>query len=253
MTYIFLIGLESQQQSKIVREVCLSIWSIMRPDCIPKPTKEHWELIDLEFERRAHFSHCLQFVDGKHFRVIKPEHSGSMFYNYKDFFLSVVLMVVTDTNYRSVYVDIGRCGKDCESTVFKRSKLRTTIQTNTLVLLTERPLAGTEGPNVPYFFVGDEGFALNRNILRPFGGSNLTFKKRVYIHRLCRAQKYVDCVFGILSNKCRNFQRPLNVSPDFAVDIVKACIVAHNFICERDDYKFEDALTVTGLEDVPDG
>jgi len=31
---------------------------------------------------------------------------------------------------------------------------------------------------VPHFFVGDEGFALNRNILRPFGGSNLSVKKK---------------------------------------------------------------------------
>ena len=45
-----------------------------------------------------------------------------------------------------------------------------------LELPSERPLSGTEGPNVPYFFVGDEGFALNRNILRPFGVSNLSVK-----------------------------------------------------------------------------
>jgi len=37
------------------------------------------------------------------------------------------------------------------------------------------------------------------------------------------------------------------------VVIVKACVVLHNFVCDRDGYKFEDALTVTGLEDVPDG
>jgi hypothetical protein len=43
-----------------------------------------------------------------------------------------------------------------------------------------------------------------------------------------------------------NFQRPLNVNPDFAVVIVKACVVLHNFVRER------DALTVTGLG-VPDG
>ena len=56
-----------------------------------------------------------------------------------------------------------------------------------------------------------------------------------------------------MSNKWRTFQRPLNVSPDFAVDIVKACVVLHNVVRERDGYKFEDALTVTRLEDVPDG
>jgi hypothetical protein len=42
----------------------------------------------------------------------------------------------------------------------------------------EMPLSGTEGPNVPHFFVGEEGFALNRNILRPFVGSNLGVKKK---------------------------------------------------------------------------
>jgi hypothetical protein len=43
-----------------------------------------------------------------------------------------------------------------------------------LVLPSERPLAGTEGPNVPYLFVGEEGLALNTNILRPFGGYTLS-------------------------------------------------------------------------------
>ena len=52
-----------------------------------------------------------------------------------------------------------------------------------LELPSERLLSGTEDPNVPYFFVGDEGFALNRNIylLRPFGGSNPSVKKRVQL------------------------------------------------------------------------
>jgi len=48
-----------------------------------------------------------------------------------------------------------------------------------LELPSDRPLAGTEGPDVPYFLVEDEGFALNRNILRHFGGSNLSVKSNV--------------------------------------------------------------------------
>ena len=47
-----------------------------------------------------------------------------------------------------------------------------------LELPSDRPLSVTEGRNVPHFFVGDEGFALNRNILRPFGRSNLSVKKK---------------------------------------------------------------------------
>jgi hypothetical protein len=60
-------------------------------------------------------------------------------------------------------------------------------------------------------------------------------------------------VFGIFSNKLRIFQRPHNVSPDFTVDIFKACAVRHNFVRKRVGYKFEDAMTVTGLEDISDG
>ena len=48
--------------------------------------KEQWELIAFEFEKTADFAHCLGAVDGKHIRVMKPESSGSMFNNYKDFF-----------------------------------------------------------------------------------------------------------------------------------------------------------------------
>ena len=91
-------------------------------------------------------------------------------------------MAVADTNYRFVYVDIGSYGKDCGSTIFKRSALWTSIPTNVLELPSERPLSGTEGPNVPHFFVRDEGFALNRNILRPFSGSNLSVKKKSAEH-----------------------------------------------------------------------
>jgi hypothetical protein len=38
----------------------------MCPECIPKPTKEQWELTTLEFEKTANFPHCLGADDGKH-------------------------------------------------------------------------------------------------------------------------------------------------------------------------------------------
>jgi len=93
-------------------------------------------------------------------------------------------MAVADTNSRIMYVYIGSYGKDCGSTFFKRSTPWTSIQINMLELSSEIPLSGTVSPNVPHFFVGDEGFALNRNILQPSSGSNLTVKKRVYNYHL---------------------------------------------------------------------
>ena len=134
----------------------------MRPECIPRPANEQRELTALEIEIRANFPHCLGAVGAKHIRINKPEHSGSMFCNYEDFFPLVVLMAVADTNCRFVYVDVGSYGEDCDSTIFKRSTLWRSIQANMLELPSERPPAETVSPDVPYLFVGDEGYALNK-------------------------------------------------------------------------------------------
>ena len=82
--FSYRIGISTARN--IVRTVCPNNWSIVRPERMSKPIKEQYELTALEFERRADFPHCLGAVDGKRIQVIKPEHSGSMFYNNKDFF-----------------------------------------------------------------------------------------------------------------------------------------------------------------------
>jgi len=37
---------------------------------------------------------------------------------------------------------------------------------------------------------------------------------------------------------------------EFAIDIVKCCCVLHNFVRDRDGFKFDDTLTITGMEDL---
>jgi len=64
-----------------------------------------------------------------------------------------------DTNCRFVCAGIGSYGKDCVSIIFKRSTLWASIQKIMLELTSKISLPGTEGPNVPHFFLGDEGFS----------------------------------------------------------------------------------------------
>jgi len=59
----------------------------MRPECIPKPTKEQWELTAFEFEKAPDFPHCLGAIDGNNIRTIKTQQSGWIFYIHKYFFL----------------------------------------------------------------------------------------------------------------------------------------------------------------------
>lgn len=202
------------------------------------------------FLNKTQFPHCIGAVDGKHLRVVKPEHSGSLYFNYKGYF-SIVLMAVCDANYRFTFVDIGAYGSKADPTVFQKSSLWKNIQDEAIEFPKSEPLPGSESPNVPYFFLGDEAFPLSTKLMRPFGGHNLSVEKRVFNYRLSRGRRLIECTFGIMSNKWRIFHRPMNVNIDLAVKITKACVILHNFVRVRDGSRLEDASTVVGWEDLP--
>lgn len=81
-------------------------------------------------------------------------------------------------------------------------------------------------------------------LMRPYSGKHLNINQRVFNYRLSRARRYVECAFGILANKWRIFHRPLNVKYDFAIDIIKACCVLHNFVISRDGNRMSDELYI---------
>lgn len=217
---------------------------------MPLPTMEKWREIIQGFENHANFLNCISAVDGKHIRIIKPIDSGSLFYNYKNY-CSILLMAVCDSNYSFIFVDIGSFGKCADSTVFRDSIFYQKLMKNELNIPEDQPLTCTESPLLPNVLVGDEGFGISTKLLRPFGGNNLTVKKKVFNYRLCRARRYIECTFGIYANKWRIFHRPLNVSIELSEEIIKACCVLHNFVRTMDGVNFDDTLVVDGFDDMP--
>uniref|UniRef100_A0A8C5PRF5 DDE Tnp4 domain-containing protein n=1 Tax=Leptobrachium leishanense TaxID=445787 RepID=A0A8C5PRF5_9ANUR len=218
--YNFCIGRSTA--GEIVRKVCQTIWETMKEQCLPTPTDEAWVAIAAGFWGRANFPNCLGAVDGKHVCIVKPLHSGSLYQNDKHFF-SIGLLAVADANYNFVYVDVGSYGKDSDSTLFRNSTLWDELESGTLHIPRPAPLPGRDVA-VPYAFVGDEAFGLSTHLLRPYSGTHLTVK-RVFNYRLARDSLYVECSFGILTNKWRIFHRLLYVNVDFCVDIVKCCCI----------------------------
>lgn len=104
----------------ILRQVCDALWARTKTMCMPEMTKERWEEVAKGFEMYANFPNCIGAIDGKHIRLVQPKGTGSLYYNYKLYF-STVLLAVCDANYSFIYVDIHSTQKVKE--LFSRASL----------------------------------------------------------------------------------------------------------------------------------
>lgn len=117
--------------SVIIPATCKVLWEGLKTTEFPGFTTEHWYEVAKRFKKNTYFPHCLGAIDGKHVRVVKPEHSGSFFYNYKQFF-SIVLLAVADSEFRFMYIDVGAVGKSADPTVLDESTFGKALLENTL-------------------------------------------------------------------------------------------------------------------------
>jgi hypothetical protein len=66
---------------------------------------EDWLCTADEFFGRTNFPNCLGAVDGKHTRMCKPDGIGSLFFNYKNFF-STILVALVVADYCFISIDV---------------------------------------------------------------------------------------------------------------------------------------------------
>jgi len=157
-----------------------------------------------------------------------PDNAGSSFFNYKGSH-SIVFFAICDANYNFIYVDIGSFGRGSDSTVFKNSSFGQKFIRKEMNLPNPTPIS-VEGPNLPYFLVGDEAFPLTEYMLRPYPGRNLTPEREIYNYRLSCARRTIENTFGILASQWRIFRRPIDSSVQTATKIVQAAVCLHNFL-----------------------
>ena len=74
--------------------------------------------IERKFATRWNFPNYCGALDGKYVVRQAPARSESLYYNYKGIF-SPVLMALVDADYRFIFVDIGDCGSNSDSGIFK--------------------------------------------------------------------------------------------------------------------------------------
>lgn len=212
-------------------EVCKVIWNTLKCKHMPAPSVNKFQKIATEFYDKWNFPNCVGSIDGKHIRVRCPKNSGSMYYNYKQFF-SIVLMAVADANYKFIMIDVGAYGKDSDGSVLSNSKFYQRIDDGSLKLPEETNLPNS---NVlaPFVFIGDEAFPLRNYIMRPFPRKQShDNEKSYYNYRLSRARMTIECAFGIASSKFRVLLKSIETKVENADHIIKAICILHNTIID---------------------
>lgn len=142
---------------------------------------------------------------------------------------SIVLMGITDADYKLLYVDVGRNGKFADGGVFNRCTFGQALDRNLLRLPAPKALPGREDP-VPYVLVADDAFAMRPNLMKPFAHRDLTLAEQVFNYRLSRARRVIENVFGIMSSRFRVLLHPIHLDPEKTKKVVLACSVLHNFL-----------------------
>ncbi|XP_011875847.1 PREDICTED: uncharacterized protein LOC105566446 [Vollenhovia emeryi] len=166
-----------------------------------KPIRKEWIKIFNGFWRNWNFPNCVGAIDGNHVQINAPPNSGSLYYNYKKTF-STVLMAACDYEYKFTLVDVGAYGSDAG--VFSQSEFGQALFEGELDL-PENTRVPENNSETPCFFVGDEEFQLTKNLMRSYSGRNLSEDKAIFNYRLSRARRTIENTFGILAARWRIF------------------------------------------------
>ncbi|KAK9731682.1 hypothetical protein QE152_g13487 [Popillia japonica] len=110
--------------------------------------------------------------------------------------------------YNGKIVDIGACGKEGDSNIFKESTMGKSIDSNNFNIPGEQCLMGT---NICYY-------------------------------RICRARRVSENAFGLLSQIFRIFYTPISINPDTCIDLIMTACCLHNLLREEYRHKIGPAL-----------
>ena len=86
------------------------------------------------------------------------------------------------------------------------------------------------GGALPYFFIGDDAFALASNLMKPFPTRKLSATQRIFNYRISHARRTVENAFGILATRFRLFRREIDMEPTGVTEVVLAAVALHNYL-----------------------
>uniref|UniRef100_A0A0P4W889 DDE Tnp4 domain-containing protein n=1 Tax=Scylla olivacea TaxID=85551 RepID=A0A0P4W889_SCYOL len=148
------------------REVCQAIIDEYANEVMVCPsTSEGWRAIADKFLQRWNFPHTCGSLDGKHVAIRRPLNSGTMYFNYKGFYF-IILMALVDADNKFIWEDVCGAGPASNAQIYNTSELKECVEDGTLGFPDPVPLSNNN-QDVPYFFIGDDAFALRETMMKP--------------------------------------------------------------------------------------
>lgn len=213
----------------IIKETTKAISSVLLPKILQPPSVADFMRISAGFLEKWNFPNCLGSFGGKHCVIQALSRSGSLYHNYKKTF-SIVLMAACDSNYKFTLVNIGSYGSQNDAGIFYESEFGSMLRSQKLNVLRKKEKLPGSNETAGYFFIGDEGFPLSMNLMRPYSGRNLNENKNIFNYRLSRARRTIENAFGILVSRWRVLRKPICMHPNTVDSIILSTICLHNFL-----------------------
>ncbi|XP_051167790.1 uncharacterized protein LOC127285696 [Leptopilina boulardi] len=176
---------------KVIQETCIALIKVLVHEYLKSPTREDWIRISEGFRDIWNLPNCAGAIDGKHITIKAPANSGSLFFNYKKTF-STVLMAICDHEYKFSLVDIGSFGSCNDAGIFQESLMPEGLFNGFLNLPDEQFQIPNSNITTPIFLVGDNIFPLSTKLMKPYPGSFLNEEQKVFNYRLSRARRIVE-------------------------------------------------------------
>ena len=117
----------------------------------------------------------------------KPKNTGALYHNYKGFF-SIVMLTLVDGQYNFRFVDNGTVGSCSDAQIFNAFQLKRRIEDGRIHFPDPAPIT-QGGPDVPYFILADDAFALKTWLMKPYGRRMLTREERIANYRISRGRR----------------------------------------------------------------
>ena len=91
-------------------------------------------------------------------------------------------MALVDADYKFIWADLGSTGSASDALIYNNSEFKELAEDETIRFPAPDPLPN-DYQDVPYFFIGDDTFALWETMMKPFSRRGLDNEERIFNYR----------------------------------------------------------------------